>query len=689
MKIKAIYKKKEMNPKEFRNFVRKTITEQAKSQQLNERYDDDENLGIYSGDFDPNEFGGEAMRAAMQDIGSEFEPLGQNRFEKNLNPDEFVADLKRQNLNLPNDQKELGDIEKTMAKKRAHEKMFGAGTLNETGEWSDDEEGNAWIEALRNELDLVQDMLAPGLYFIVKNVKGFDKYQGPYATIEINEDTYKVWTQENDELWIENFPVDNTSHEGAGKGFLGNAAAVADAINHYYSVLATMNEEFEEGPQPGDIEYHTEKPHYPKGIGKVDSIDWKTIFDDFLNNYKYFNSKGTEGRETTVSDLEESISRDEIALLISHDILEIEQGCPTLMPNFLDYKTFLFAVKANWGNWGTSDLNETLDDDGNFSESDLDGFQFDMKNLYSYFKDAMSSLKDYDSAIAAQILEAAFKRDLPYLSKHLSEGVEFPELMKQFRGNMDRETTQKNSNETPEEKQARISAKLTQLKARELDRRKEDDVIKEEEIEESMIRSHANGRGENLKPNNFPEEFERETMIDTLNENLDNAIDTDNDVFEVVDNDFNRAHYKDLIGQTFKDAPGYANVIVIEKPKAGEIPTGSIESDFHNAHQEPVEEEYDYAREERNFHDQENFKDLQQYTGKNLKIKNIDDMYNLVFPDKRRVQSVLDSLKEEINSMHIINDIVAASDYMDTDWLFDITGVDNENVYLDFTGTAK
>ena len=67
MKIKAIYKKKEMNPKEFRNFIRKTITEQAKSQKLNERYDDDENLGIYSGEFDPNEFGGEAMRAAMQE----------------------------------------------------------------------------------------------------------------------------------------------------------------------------------------------------------------------------------------------------------------------------------------------------------------------------------------------------------------------------------------------------------------------------------------------------------------------------------------------------------------------------------------------------------------------------------------------------------------------------------------------
>lgn len=557
-----------MDKQEFRRLIRTTLANEAKS--LNENYmDDDDNLGSYSGDFDPNEFGGEAMIAAMQDIGSEFEPLGKSRFEKNINPDEFIDDLKRQNLNLPNDKKELGDIEKTMAKKRAHEKMFGAGTLNETGEWSDDEEGSAWIESLREELEMVQNMLAPGLYFIIKEIKGFDKYQGPYAIIEINGDKYKVWTQENNELWIEDFPLDNTSSEGSRKGFMGNSAEVADAISSQYSVL--------------------------------------------------------------------------------------------------------------------SDLNETLDDDGEFSESDLDAFQFDMTNLYSYFKDALYSLKDFDVSISAQILEAAFKRDLPYLSKHISEGFEFPELMKQFKGNMDRETSQKKSNETPEEKQTRISAKLAQLKTRELERRKEDDIIKEEEIEESMIRSHANGRGENLKPNNFPEDLKRENLINGLNENLDNAIDTNNDVFQVVDNDFNRAHYKDLIGKTFDDAPGYANVIVIENPK----PTDSIESGLHRAIQEPVEEDYDYAGEERNFHDQENFKDLQKYTEKNLKIKNIDDMYNLVFPDKRRVQSVLDSLKDEINSMHITNNIVAASDYMDTDWLFDITGVDNEKVYLDFTGTAK
>jgi hypothetical protein len=521
-----------MDKQEFRKLIRTTLANKAKS--LNENYmDDDDNLGSYSGDFDPNEFGGEAMRAAMQDIGSEFEPLGKSRFEKNLNPDEFVADLKRQNLNLPNDKKELGDIEKTMNKKRAHEKMFGAGSLNET------------------------------------------------------------------------------------------------------------------------------------------------------------------------------------------------------------------------------------------EELNLDAYQFDMKNLYSYFKDAMYSLKDLEPEEAAQILEATFKRDLPYLGKHLSEGLDFPELMNQFRDNMKRETTPKVSTETPEEKQLRIKNKLAQHREKESNRRSVDDIIKEEgdennpeqsrymffgnlqqiqrqagimldmneeevaqilesghdwaqdhvatakesfdqvfdflmnetkketdenefeeEIDESMIRSHANGRGENLKPNNFPEEFEREATIETINENLDNATDIDDEVFLVIDNDFNRAHYKDLVGKTFDDAPGYANVEVIKKDSTS-IPSDSVESDFHNATQEPVEEEYDYAREERNFHDQENFKDLQQYTDKNLKIKNLDDMYNLVFPDKKRVQSVLDSLKDEINSMHIINDIVAASDYMDTDWLFDITGVDNENVYLDFTGTAK
>ena len=59
-------------------------------------------------------------------------------------------------------------------------------------------------------------------------------YQGPYATVDIKGTTYKVWTVGDggeNQLWIEDFPVDNTSEHGLRAGFQGNAFEVAEAIN--------------------------------------------------------------------------------------------------------------------------------------------------------------------------------------------------------------------------------------------------------------------------------------------------------------------------------------------------------------------------------------------------------------------------------------------------------------------------
>jgi hypothetical protein len=98
---------------------------------MNEMFEDDD-LGIFGGAFDSEEFEGEAMRAAAEDMGDEFTPLGKSKFDKNLNKDELKADLERQNLNLPSDEEELSSIQNMMDKKKAHEKTFGAGSLNES-----------------------------------------------------------------------------------------------------------------------------------------------------------------------------------------------------------------------------------------------------------------------------------------------------------------------------------------------------------------------------------------------------------------------------------------------------------------------------------------------------------------------------------------------------------------------------
>lgn len=89
---------------------------------------------INEGRFDADEFRGDAMKAAMQDIsdsGEEFVPLGQSKFEKNMDPEEFVSDLERADLELPDDEEELNRLQKRMDIQKAHNKRFGSGSMNE------------------------------------------------------------------------------------------------------------------------------------------------------------------------------------------------------------------------------------------------------------------------------------------------------------------------------------------------------------------------------------------------------------------------------------------------------------------------------------------------------------------------------------------------------------------------------
>jgi hypothetical protein len=107
------------------------------------------------------------------------------------------------------------------------------GGLNETGEWAGDEDDMAWIDALESEVQKIESETAGKLKLI--DVRGFDKYQGPYAVVNINGRNYKIWTigsgHEPDLLWIENYPVDNTSEEGANAGFMGTSESISNMLN--------------------------------------------------------------------------------------------------------------------------------------------------------------------------------------------------------------------------------------------------------------------------------------------------------------------------------------------------------------------------------------------------------------------------------------------------------------------------
>ena len=108
-------------------------------------------------------------------------------------------------------------------------KGWNEGILKETGEW-DADEGAEWLKYLQDNMKKLSRMTKGKAKLV--NVRGFDMYQGPYATMKINGRPYKVWTvEEDDEFWIDGYPTDNTSKRGLRKGFQGDLYDLADAIS--------------------------------------------------------------------------------------------------------------------------------------------------------------------------------------------------------------------------------------------------------------------------------------------------------------------------------------------------------------------------------------------------------------------------------------------------------------------------
>lgn len=86
------------------------------------------------GRFDSFEFKGPAKKVAKTDIektGQKFQDLGDSKYEKKMDTDEFVSDLERANLRLPSDEKEIEDIQKGLDNKKAQRDSLKGFSMNE------------------------------------------------------------------------------------------------------------------------------------------------------------------------------------------------------------------------------------------------------------------------------------------------------------------------------------------------------------------------------------------------------------------------------------------------------------------------------------------------------------------------------------------------------------------------------
>jgi hypothetical protein len=119
------------------------------------------------------------------------------------------------------------------------------GKINETGEWPSDldwqyvkdnpddvDEYTSRIKYMADQMEDLKEILPEGFPFELINVEGFDNYQGAYATVKINDRNYKVWDAGEgiDELWIEDYKLDNTSEDNKRAGFQGNIHEISEAL---------------------------------------------------------------------------------------------------------------------------------------------------------------------------------------------------------------------------------------------------------------------------------------------------------------------------------------------------------------------------------------------------------------------------------------------------------------------------
>jgi hypothetical protein len=152
--------------------------------------------------------------------------------------------------------------------------------LNETGEWSGDEDDIAWMEALKNEVEKISTATQGKVKLI--DIEGFDKYQGPYAIVDIDGKKYNIWTMEDQgQLWIEDYPVDNTSGEKDMRaGFQGNASEIIQMLGSDPNSVTSKDFKFFRNE---DIDLDNEENP------KTEEQEWEELYQTYINgNLTYF-----------------------------------------------------------------------------------------------------------------------------------------------------------------------------------------------------------------------------------------------------------------------------------------------------------------------------------------------------------------------------------------------------------------
>lgn len=192
-----------------------------------------------------------------------------------------------------------------------------------------------------------------GVSFKIKNPKanyikiilnGNDNYDVEVGRIRGMD--YKVLVSET------NIPAENLKN--LIEKSTGMYLSLFENLIKNYLVKELYDDFGDEGPQPGDAEYHYDMGHKKANNGRdvfVD-IDWQMIFDCLIQNTKIIKDKTESGITYNTSDFTDDdgmLSYESLKHLENHDLIYIFDGLPIIdEPKYLDYQSFYNKAKEIW-----------------------------------------------------------------------------------------------------------------------------------------------------------------------------------------------------------------------------------------------------------------------------------------------------------------------------------------------------
>lgn len=119
------------------------------------------------------------------------------------------------------------------------------------------------------------------------------------------------------------------------------------------TIRQILNESYfeDEGPQPGDAAYHSQRSQ-PLKLSKLNDVNWRSVHEVIIGNTAILHEKAIDGITYNLGDIydELGVPTEWMKMLEDHDVIElVDNTYPVFYDNtYLEYPRFFAAVEKAW-----------------------------------------------------------------------------------------------------------------------------------------------------------------------------------------------------------------------------------------------------------------------------------------------------------------------------------------------------